>query len=73
MTNHAPTARDEDIEATQRATWDRFATGWERWDHVAQQMLGPVGEAMIRSLGVRADQHHLDVAAGTGQPGLAIA
>ena len=61
------------IEADQRTTWDRFAAGWERWDDVVQRMLGPVGDAMIRSLGIRADQHHLDVAAGTGQPGLTIA
>jgi SAM-dependent methyltransferase len=64
---------DAEIEATQRATWDRIAAGWERWDDVVQQMLGPVAETMIRSLGIRADQHHLDVAAGTGQPGLTIA
>jgi SAM-dependent methyltransferase len=67
------TPLDDEIEATQRATWDRFSTGWERWDDIVQQMLGPVGEAMIRSLGIRADQNHLDVAAGTGQPGQTIA
>jgi SAM-dependent methyltransferase len=63
----------EEIEAAQRATWDRFSAGWERWDAVVQRMLGPVGEVMIRSLGVRADQQHLDVASGTGEPGLTIA
>ena len=64
---------DVQIEAAQRETWDRFSAGWERWDHVVQQMLGPVGAAMIRSLGIRPDQRHLDVASGTGQPGLTIA
>jgi ubiquinone/menaquinone biosynthesis C-methylase UbiE len=63
----------DEIENTQRAMWDQFSTGWERWDDVVQQMLGPVGEVMIRSLGIRTDQSHLDVAAGTGQPGLTIA
>ena len=67
---HATRRRDE---ATQRTTWDRFSTGWERWDDLVQHMLGPVGEAMIRSLGIRADQHHLDVAAGTGHRGISIA
>jgi SAM-dependent methyltransferase len=67
------TPLDDEIEATQRTTWDRFSAGWERWDGVVQHMLGPVGEAMIRSLGIRADQHHLDVATGTGQPGITIA
>jgi len=67
------TPHDQETENVQRATWSRFATGWERWDDTVQQMLAPVTEAMIRSLGIRADQHHLDVAAGTGQPGLTIA
>ena len=60
--NAMRTPLDDEIEATQRVTWDRFSAGWERWDDVVQHMLGPVGEAMIRSLGIRADQHHLDVA-----------
>jgi len=67
------TPLDDEIEAAQRITWDRFSDGWERWDEVVQHMLGPVGETMIRTLGIRADQHHLDVAAGTGQPGITIA
>jgi SAM-dependent methyltransferase len=63
----------DEVESVQRATWDRFAAGWERWDGVVQQMLGPVGETMVRSLSIKVDQRHLDVAAGTGQPGLTIA
>jgi SAM-dependent methyltransferase len=67
------TPRDAEIEAAQRATRHRCALSWERWDDVVQQMLEPVGEVLIRSLGIRADQHHLDIAAGTGQPGLTVA
>ena len=66
-----PTA--DEIRAAQRALWDEFSPGWERWDDVVQRLNGPVGEAMIGSLELRPDQEHLDVAAGTGDPGLTIA
>jgi SAM-dependent methyltransferase len=62
-----------EIRATQRATWNTFAPGWEKWDDVVQGMLGPVGEEMVRSLAVGPDDHHLDVASGTGEPGLTVA
>jgi SAM-dependent methyltransferase len=35
--------------------------------------LRPVGAAIIDSLDIGADQQHLDIAAGTGEPGLSIA
>ena len=35
--------------------------------------LGPVSTAMIERLGIADDQHHLDIAAGTGEPGLTVA
>jgi ubiquinone/menaquinone biosynthesis C-methylase UbiE len=35
--------------------------------------LGPVGAAMIDHLDMAEDHQHLDVAAGTGEPGLSIA
>ncbi len=39
----------------------------------ASDQLGPVGAAMIGRLGVAGDQRHLDIAAGTGEPGLTVA
>ena len=63
----------DEIRATQRALWDRFAGGWEKWDGVVDSVLGPVGAAMIEALGIGDDQRHLDVASGTGEPGLTIA
>jgi SAM-dependent methyltransferase len=35
--------------------------------------LGPVSTAIIESLDIAEDQQHLDIAAGTGEPGLSIA
>ena len=72
-TRAQPAASADEIRATQRDLWDRFAAGWEKWDDVVGSVLGPVGDAMIDSLAIGDTQQHLDVAAGTGEPGLTIA
>jgi len=63
----------DEIRESQRATWARLSGGWDRWDHVIMNQLRPVGAAMIERLGIAPDQQHLDVASGTGEPGLTIA
>jgi ubiquinone/menaquinone biosynthesis C-methylase UbiE len=40
---------------------------------VIMDQLGPVGAAMIERLDIADDQQHLDIAAGTGEPGLTVA
>jgi SAM-dependent methyltransferase len=61
------------IRDAQRARWAGLSAGWEKWDAIITDQLGPVGAAMIERLGIAEDQHHLDIAAGTGEPGLSIA
>lgn len=61
------------ISAQQRQTWDTFSPGWKKWDAHVQGWLAPVGEALIRSAGLQETSHLLDVAAGTGEPGLSAA
>ncbi len=63
----------DEVREQQRQTWDRFSAGWTRWDGLVFEMLAPVGVEMIRSLALREDSQHLDIAAGTGEPGLSIA
>jgi SAM-dependent methyltransferase len=63
----------DEIRDGQRAAWAGLSAGWEKWDAVIVDQLGPVGEAMIERLGIAEDQRHLDIAAGTGEPGLSIA
>jgi len=63
----------DEIRDVQRAAWAGLSAGWEKWDSVIMDQLGPVGTAMIESLDIIDDQRHLDVAAGTGEPGLTIA
>lgn len=63
----------EEIRDTQRATWAGLSASWEKWDSVIMDQLAPVGTALIERLGVARDQQHLDIASGTGEPGLSIA
>jgi SAM-dependent methyltransferase len=63
----------DEIRDGQRAAWAGLSAGWEKWDAVIMGQLGPVGDAMIERLGIARDQRHLDVAAGTGEPGLSVA
>ncbi|HTI24318.1 MAG TPA: methyltransferase domain-containing protein, partial [Kutzneria sp.] len=57
----------------QRAAWAGLAASWDKWDALIMDQLAPVGAAIIDGLGIAADQHHLDIASGTGEPGLTIA
>jgi len=57
----------------QRAAWAGLAASWDKWDALIMDQLGPVGLAMIERLAIADDQHHLDIASGTGEPGLSIA
>ena len=63
----------DEIRDGQRATWAGLSAGWEKWDAVIMDQLGPVGTAMIESFDIADDQQHLDIAAGTGEPGLTVA
>ncbi len=68
MTNDLARIRDQ-----QRDTWDRFAAGWKSWDATVGEWLTPVGAAMIRQADVHDHSDVLDVATGTGEPGLSVA
>lgn len=63
----------EQIRDVQRETWAGLSAGWEKWDSAIMDQLRPVGAAMIESLQIAEDQQHLDIASGTGEPGLSIA
>jgi SAM-dependent methyltransferase len=63
----------DEIRDVQRATWAGLSAGWEKWDLVIMDQLGPVGAAIIERLDIAEDHQHLDIAAGTGEPGLSIA
>ena len=63
----------EEIINQQRDSWNNFSPGWKKWDSVNMQFLMPVGNAIIQRLALENDHNVLDVASGTGEPGLSIA
>ncbi len=63
----------DEVRASQRETWAGLSAGWEKWDSVIVDQLSPVGAAMIERLELADGEQHLDIAAGTGEPGLSIA
>lgn len=62
-----------EIRDEQRRSWDKFSAGWKKWDGVVMNWLAPVGDALIANVNLREHSHLLDVAAGTGEPGLSAA
>src|SRR5262249_7471560 len=63
----------DEIRDAQRTTWAGLSSGWEKWDSVITDQLAPVTTAMIERLDLARDHQHLDIASGTGEPGLSIA
>ena len=63
----------DEIRDSQREAWAGLSAGWEKWDAVIMAQLSPVSTAMINRLDMADDQQHLDIAAGTGEPGLTVA
>lgn len=63
----------EEIINQQRDSWNSFSPGWKKWDSVNMQFLMPVGQSIIQHLDLEDDHNVLDVASGTGEPGLSIA
>lgn len=63
----------EQIRDQQRAAWNKFSPGWKKWDELFMDFLEPMGNEIIRLLSPGAKDLILDVASGTGEPGLTIA
>ena len=57
----------------QHATWNKFSPGWKKWDHFTMRFLDAQGKAIISELNPGENDHILDIASGTGEPGLTMA
>jgi ubiquinone/menaquinone biosynthesis C-methylase UbiE len=66
-------AQLEQIREQQKETWNKFSPGWRKWDDFTMSWLQPMATEIIRALELQASDTVLDVAAGTGEPGLTIA
>jgi ubiquinone/menaquinone biosynthesis C-methylase UbiE len=65
--------QQEQIREQQKQSWNRFSPGWEKWDKQTMEFLRPMGDVIISQLKIKPNDHVLDIAAGTGEPGLTIA
>lgn len=61
------------VREQQKESWNKFSPGWKKWNDVNMDFLKPIGEEIIRTLHPQKGETILDVAAGTGEPGLTIA
>ena len=68
MEQHLIQIRDQ-----QKTSWNNFSSGWKKWDDLTMDFLKPMGDEIIRLLDPKPNDVVLDVAAGTGEPGLTIA
>jgi len=66
-------AQLEQIRNQQKETWNKFSPGWKKWDQFTMNFLKPMGDEIIHLIKPRKGETILDVAAGTGEPGLTIA
>src|ERR1022692_1902301 len=65
-----PMPSADEIRDAQQATWAGLSAGWETWDSVIMDQLGPVGPAIIeRSTSLKVSII-LTLPQGTGEPGL---
>ncbi len=63
----------EQIRNQQKESWNKFSAGWKKWDNMVMDFLKPVGAEIIRLIDPKKDDMILDIASGTGEPGLTIA
>ena len=56
----------------QKNTWNKYATGWRKWDEILMTTMRPIGDSLINSLNLKGNEYVLDVASGTGEPGLTL-
>jgi len=63
----------EEIREQQRASWNKFSPSWKKWDDLNMSLLKPMGNEIISIINPQGVDVVLDIAAGTGEPGLTIA
>lgn len=63
----------EQIREQQKASWNKYSPGWKKWDDLTMDFLKPMGDEIIQQLNLEDSDLVLDIAAGTGEPGLTIA
>ncbi len=62
-----------EIREKQKQSWNSFSQGWKRWDDFTMRFLHSQAVRIIESLRLKPDDHVLDIACGTGEPGMTAA
>lgn len=63
----------KDIRDQQKKSWSKFSAGRKKWDVLTMEFMQPMADEIIHLLNPQPKDNILDVAAGTGEPGLTIA
>jgi ubiquinone/menaquinone biosynthesis C-methylase UbiE len=61
------------IREQQKEVWNRFSPGWKKWNDMTMDFLKPMADEIIQLIQPKDTDAVLDVASGTGEPGLTIA
>jgi len=61
------------IREVQKDAWNKSSVGWKKWDSMVMAFLQPMSDEMIQMMNIEDHYNILDVATGTGEPGLTIA
>ncbi len=73
QTNNKMEEQMEQIREQQKASWNKFSAGWKKWDNLMMDFIKPMGDEIIRLIKPKENDLILDIASGTGEPGLTIA
>jgi ubiquinone/menaquinone biosynthesis C-methylase UbiE len=63
----------DEVREKQRDSWNKFSGGWKKWDQLTMDFLRPVGMTILESIPLKDHFRVLDIASGTGEPGLMAA
>ena len=63
----------EKIREVQKDAWNKSSAGWKKWDDMTMNFMKPTGDEIIHALQLKDTDTVLDIATGTGEPGLTMA
>ena len=63
----------QNISENQKASWNKFSSGWKKWESKLLEHMQPAADGIINLLQPKGSELILDIAAGTGEPALSLA
>jgi ubiquinone/menaquinone biosynthesis C-methylase UbiE len=73
MEGEAPMPTSQEIQDQQKKVWNTAAPGWKKWDAYLLKRFEPVTQAMLDEAHLAEGQSVLELACGTGEPGIPAA